>query len=171
MRLFILLALATLLVAFFAFDLDSYFTLEYLKTQQSALEQIVAERPLGAAMIYFGVYVAMASLSLPGASLVTLLGGALFGVLWGTVLVSFASTIGACVAFLFARYFVRGAVENRFGTRLQAINEGIEKEGAFYLFSIRLIPVIPYFVVNLLMGLTKITLRVFFIASQICIGL
>ena len=167
MRAVILIVLAAILAAFFLFDLDSYFTLEYLKGQQAALQQLVAERPLGSALAYFGVYVTMASLSLPGASLLTLLGGALFGLLWGTVLVSFASTIGASVAFLFARYFFRDVVENRFGSRLKAINEGIDKEGAFYLFSIRLIPVIPYFVVNLLMGLTKIPLRIFFIASQI----
>ena len=167
MRSVIFVIIAALIGAFFLLDLDSYFTLSYIKQQQAELQALVNARPLAAALIYFSIYVAMASLSLPGASLVTLLGGALFGVLWGTILVSFASTIGASIAFLLARYFFKDYVENRFATRLNVINRGIEKEGAFYLFSIRLIPVIPYFLVNLLMGLTKLRLRVFFFISQI----
>ena len=167
MRLIILALLVAVVAAFFLFDLDSYFTLASIKAQQASLRAYVTDEPVKAALIYFTVYVAMAGLSLPGASLVTLLGGALFGVLWGSVLVSFASTIGACIAFIFARYFFRHYVDNRFGARLKAINDGIEKEGAFYLFSIRLIPIIPYFVVNLVMGLTKIPLWIFFVASQL----
>ena len=167
MRPVIFTLIAALVGAFFLLDLDSYFTLSYIKQQQAELQDLVNARPLTAALTYFWIYVAMAGLSLPGASLVTLLGGALFGVTWGTILVSFASTIGASVAFLLSRYFFKDYVENRFATRLDAINRGIEKEGAFYLFSIRLIPVIPYFLVNLLVGLTKLRLWVFFVISQI----
>ena len=167
MRLGLILIIAALIAVFFLLDLDSYFSLANLQSQHGALTSYVAEQPLKAAGLYLLVYVAMAGLSLPGASLVTLLGGALFGVLWGTVLVSFASTIGASIAFLFARYVFRASIDDRFGAKLKTLNDGIEKEGAFYLFTVRLIPVIPYFVVNLLMGLTHIRLWVFFIVSQL----
>ena len=167
MRLGLILIIVALIAAFFLFGVDNYFSLSNLQQQHTALTAFVSAHPLRAASIYFFVYVAMAGLSLPGATLVTLLGGALFGVVWGTILVSFASTVGASVAFLFARYVFRDYIDDRFGPKLRTLNDGIEKEGPFYLFTIRLIPVIPYFVVNLLMGLTHIRLWIFFIVSQL----
>lgn len=167
MRRVFVLTVVVLITAFFWFDFDSYLTLDSLQDRQRALTDYVSKQPAQAAALYFLSYVSIAALSLPGASLITLLGGALFGVVWGSVLVSFASTIGACLAFIFARYLFRDMVDRRFGDKMQAVNEGIEKEGAFYLFGLRLIPLIPYFVVNLLMGLTKIRLWLFFIVSQL----
>ncbi|MEM7465936.1 MAG: FAD-dependent oxidoreductase [Pseudomonadota bacterium] len=167
MRSVLLIALVALIGAFFFFDLGSYLDLEYLKAQQAALSDYVAANPFKAAAAYFIAYVAIAGLSLPGATIITLLGGALFGIGWGTLLVSFGSTVGASCAFLFARYFFRDTVDRRFGEKIATINKGIETEGAFYLFSIRLIPIIPYFLVNLLMGLTTVKLWIFFVVSQL----
>ena len=167
MRRIVFITLLATMAAFFLFDLDAYFTLALFQEKQLALKDYVADHPTKAAAIYFFSYVSIAALSLPGATLITLLGGALFGVAWGSILVSFASTIGASIAFLFSRYLFRRTVENRFGDKLATINEGIKKEGGFYLFSLRLIPLVPYFVVNLMMGLTTIKIWTFFLVSQL----
>ena len=116
---------------------------------------------------FFAAYVAATGLSLPGATLLTIAAGAIFGLLWGTVLVSFASSIGATIAFLVSRFLLRDWVQSRFGDRLRAINEGMAKDGAFYLFTLRIVPAVPFFVINLAMGPTPIRVRTFYWASQL----
>ncbi|MDG4549082.1 MAG: FAD-dependent oxidoreductase [Candidatus Contendobacter sp.] len=166
-KLLLLLALALLVGAFFAFDLGRFFNLDYFKSQQAAIEAWRAARPGLTAGLFFAVYVAVTGLSLPGAAILTLVGGAIFGLLWGTVIVSFASTMGATLAFLAARFVLRDWVQGRFGDRLKAINAGMEREGGFYLFTLRLIPIFPFFVINLAMGLTPIRTWTFYWVSQV----
>lgn len=166
-RLIVLLALAGLVAAFFAFDLDRYLTLEHFKAQQAAIVAYHHAHPLASAMGFFALYVAVAGLSLPGAALMTLVAGAIFGLLWGTVIVSFASSIGATLAFLASRFLFRDAIQSRFRDKLQAINAGIEREGAFYLFALRLVPVFPFFMINLAMGLTPMKTWTFYWVSQV----
>jgi len=166
-RLVLLAAIAALVVAFFALDLGRYLSLEYFKAQQAAIAANFAAYPFATAGAFFALYVAVTGLSLPGAALMTLVAGAIFGLLWGTVIVSFASTIGATAAFLASRFLFRDWVQGRFGDRLRAINAGVAKEGAFYLFTLRLVPLFPFFVINLLMGLTPIAARTFYWVSQV----
>lgn len=163
-----LLALLLAVVwAYFAFDLGQYFNLENLKTQQTAIADHRTSDPVQVIAAYFTIYVMATALSLPGATLLTLAGGAIFGLLWGAVIVSFASTVGATLAFLMSRFVLRDWVSHRFGQRLVAINKGIEREGHFYLFTLRLVPVFPFFLVNLLFGLTAMKVRTFYWVSQI----
>jgi len=165
---FLLLVLAAgLIAAYFLFDLKQYFDLAYLKSQQAAIEDVYATRPLLAAGVFFLLYVAVTGLSLPGATIMTLAAGAIFGVLWGSVIVSFASSVGATLAFLASRYVLRDSMQARFGDKLKALNAGIEKDGAFYLFTLRLVPAFPFFVINLVMGLTPIKTRTFYWVSQL----
>ncbi len=166
-RLLVLGAVAAAVIAFFALGLGQYFSLDFLKSQQEALNAFYAEKPVLMLAGFFLVYVGVAALSLPGAAILTLAAGALFGLFTGLILVSFASTIGATLAFLVSRYLLRGTVESRFGSKLESFNENINKEGAFYLFTVRLVPVFPFFLVNLLMGLTRIKTGTFYIVSQI----
>ena len=166
-KLLLLLVIAVLASAFFAIDLGRYFSLDYFKSQQAAIEAYRAAHPGLTAGIFFAVYVAVTGLSLPGAAILTLVGGAIFGLLWGAVIVSFASTLGATLAFLVARFALRDWVQSQFGVRLKAINAGIEKEGGFYLFTLRLIPIFPFFAINLVMGLTPIRAWTFYWVSQI----
>ena len=166
-KLLIVLLLAGLVGAYFAFDLGRYLSLDYLKSQQAAFAALYAERPLAVAGAFFVVYVAATALSLPGALILTLAGGALFGLVAGTVIVSFASSIGATLAFLASRYLLRDSVQARFGARLAEIDRGIEREGAFYLFTLRLVPLIPFFAINLLMGLTRMKTLTFYATSQL----
>ena len=156
-----------LLAAFFALDLGRYLSLGYLKSSQSAFASLYAAQPLTVIGSYFALYVAVTALSFPGAVIMTLAGGAIFGTLWGTVIVSFASSLGATLAFLAARFVLRDSIEARFGNRLGEFNKGIEKEGAFYLFTLRLVPLVPFFVINLLMGLTKMKTLTFYGVSQL----
>lgn len=160
------IALAAI-AAFFVFDLDAYLQLDYVKRQQAALAQLVEARPALSVAAYFAVYVLVTALSLPGAAVLTLVGGGLFGLAWGTLIVSFASTLGATLAFLISRYLFRDAVAHRFGKRMQAIDAGVARDGAFYLFTLRLVPVFPFFVINLVMGLTAIRAPTFALVSQI----
>jgi pyruvate/2-oxoglutarate dehydrogenase complex dihydrolipoamide dehydrogenase (E3) component/uncharacterized membrane protein YdjX (TVP38/TMEM64 family) len=155
------------IAAFFAFDLGQYLNLGTLKEHQAAIQGFQAGQPLLSIAIYFLVYVVATALSLPGAALLTLAGGAVFGLLWGTLIVSFASTIGATLAFLMSRFLLRDWVESRFGQRLTAIDQGVRREGAFYLFTLRLVPVFPFFLINLLFGLTGMKARTFYWVSQI----
>ncbi len=152
---------------FFLFDLGHYFTLDFFKTEQAKIDFYYIEHPNQAILFYFVIYVAVAALSLPGAALMTLVGGAIFGVTTGTLIVSFASTIGATLAFLASRFLFKDIVQNRFGEHLTAINAGIEKEGVFYLFTLRLVPAFPFFVINLVMGLTPIKTFTFYLVSQV----
>jgi pyruvate/2-oxoglutarate dehydrogenase complex dihydrolipoamide dehydrogenase (E3) component/uncharacterized membrane protein YdjX (TVP38/TMEM64 family) len=166
-KLVLVVVIAALVAAFFLLDLRQYLSLDYVKSQQAVLAQYVERNPLQAAAVYFVVYVAATALSFPGATLITLLGGAIFGLVWGTVIVSFASTIGATLAFLASRFLLRDWVQGKFGRFLKPINEGIEKEGAFYLFALRLVPAFPFFVINLVMGLTPIKTRTYYWVSQL----
>ncbi|WP_296490424.1 bifunctional TVP38/TMEM64 family protein/FAD-dependent oxidoreductase [Rhodoferax sp.] len=165
----VLLLIAVLLgiVAFFAFGLDRYFSLAFLKESQAGFATLREQQPLQLALGFFLVYVAVTALSLPGATIVTLAGGAIFGLGWGLLLVSFASSIGATLAFLTARFLLRESVQAKFGQRLADVNKGIQKDGAFYLFTLRLIPVVPFFLINLLMGLTTMRARTFYWVSQV----
>ena len=163
----ILLGIIALIVAFFAFDLGRHFSLSSIKESQHYLQALYSERPVFMAAAFFAVYVVVTALSLPGATIMTLAGGAIFGLVAGTLIVSFASTMGATLAMLMSRYVLRDTVEARFGNRLVDINKGIEKEGAFYLFTLRLVPLIPFFVLNVLMGLTKIKTWTYFWVSQL----
>ena len=153
--------------AFFALDLGRYFSLAFVKESQASFAALYAERPVLLALGFFAAYVAVTALSLPGAAIMTLAAGASFGLVMGTVLVSFASTLGATLAMLAARYLLRDSIQARFGRRLDEINKGIEKEGAFYLLTLRLIPLIPFFMLNLIMGLTRIRTWTFFWVSQL----
>ena len=166
-RLFLLLLILLLVGLFLSFDLQRFLTLEFLKAQQAAITEFSAAHPLRAAALYALLYVVVTGLSLPGAAVLTLAGGAVFGLLWGTLLVSFVSTIGATLAFLAARFLLRDLVKARFGEKMQAINAGIAREGVFYLISLRLVPVFPFFMINLAMGLTDMGVGTFFWASQL----
>ena len=166
-KLSLVLALAALTGAFLAFDLGRYLSLDYFKSQQAVIETYRAAHPGLTAGIFLVVYTTVTALSLPWATILTLVGGAIFGLLWGTVLVSFASTLGATLAFLAARFVLRDWVRNSFGERLKAFDAGIEREGGFYLFTLRLIPIFPFFVINLAMGLTSIHTWTFYWVSQI----
>ena len=166
-RLALLALIAVAIAAFFAFDLHRYFTLEYFRTQQAAIDAYYRSNPLQVAAVYFLVYVAVTGLSLPGAAVMTLAGGAIFGLLWGTVIVSFASTLGATLAFLASRYLLRDWVQERFGDRLKPVNEGFARDGAFYLFALRLVPAIPFVAINLVMGLTPMRTWTYLWVSQL----
>jgi dihydrolipoamide dehydrogenase len=166
-KLIVLLLFVVSVAAFFIFDLDRYLTLDYIKSQRDAIIAWKEANPIVASVSFFLVYVAVTALSLPGATIMTLAVAAVFGLMWGLLLVSFASTIGATLAFLIARFLLRDSVQARYGDRLTAINEGIEKDGAFYLFSLRLVPLFPFFVINLLMGLTPIRTWTYYWVSQL----
>ena len=159
--------IAALIACYFIFDLGQFFSLDYLKAQQGAFDSLYADKPTMVLGAFFAIYVAVTALSLPGAAIMTLAAGALFGFWVALLLVSFASSIGATLAFLASRFLFHDAVQDRFGERLKKINQGIEKEGAFYLFTLRLVPAFPFFVINLVMGLTPIKARTFYWVSQV----
>jgi uncharacterized membrane protein YdjX (TVP38/TMEM64 family) len=155
------------LIVLLGVNFGQYLTLDNAKAQQAELAAFIADNFTIAAASYFIAYVAITAFSIPGAAVVTLLGAALFGFWTSLLLVSFASTIGATLAFLSSRYLLRDWVQSKFGEKLNAINQGVEKDGAFYLFSLRLIPVFPFFLINLLMGLTPIATARFYLVSQL----
>ena len=163
----LVVVLGSLIAAFFLLDLHHVLTLDGIKASLGEFQDWRAASPLLAAGAFFSVYVFVTALSLPGAAIMTLVGGALFGLFWGTVVISFASSIGALLAFLASRYLLQDTVQSRFGDRLKALNAGIEKDGAFYLFTLRLVPIFPFFIINLLMGLTPIRARTFYWVSQV----
>jgi pyruvate/2-oxoglutarate dehydrogenase complex dihydrolipoamide dehydrogenase (E3) component/uncharacterized membrane protein YdjX (TVP38/TMEM64 family) len=163
----LLLLLLLAIASYFYFDLGQYLTLDSIKQRQAGLTAAFAEKPVLVAASFLLIYVAVTALSIPGALLLTLLGGAIFGLVKGTILVSFASSIGATLAFLASRFLLRDTVQSKFGDKLGAINKGVEKDGAFYLFTLRLIPVFPFFAVNLLMGLTKMKTLTYYWVSQL----
>jgi pyruvate/2-oxoglutarate dehydrogenase complex dihydrolipoamide dehydrogenase (E3) component/uncharacterized membrane protein YdjX (TVP38/TMEM64 family) len=166
-RVLVLLLVVAAVVAFFVSGAHRYFTFESIKAEQARLAARFAAHPAGTAAAFFAVYVAVAALALPGAALLTLAAGAIFGFVWGVVLVSFASSIGATLSFLLARFVLRDWVKSRYAARVDAVDRGIEKEGAFYLFTLRLIPAMPFFVVNVLMGLTSLRTATFYWVSQV----
>ncbi|HUS25161.1 MAG TPA: FAD-dependent oxidoreductase [Candidatus Binatia bacterium] len=162
------LALVALLAgAFFALHLDRFLTLDQLKASRDAIVGWRDAQPLLASLAFFGAYVAMAALSLPGAGILTLAAGAIFGLAWGTALVSFASALGATLALLVSRFVLRDAVQARYGEKLKAVNEGVQRDGVAYLLTLRLVPLFPYFLVNLVMGLTPIRAWTFYWVSQL----
>ena len=160
-------AVVVLIVLFFAFDLHRFLSLEAIKERQADLDAWRTSQPLRAALVFFSIYVAVTALSLPGAAVLTLAGGAIFGLGWGTLIVSFAASIGATLAFLVSRWLLHDWVQQRFGQRLATLNEGVKKDGAFYLFTMRLVPIIPFFVINLAMGLTPVRTWTFYWVSQL----
>jgi uncharacterized membrane protein YdjX (TVP38/TMEM64 family) len=166
-RLLIVAAIIIVVILFKVLDLGQYLSLEYLKTSQDKFTQIYTSHRLPVIASYMAIYIVVTALSLPGAAVMTLAGGAMFGFWIGVLVVSFASTIGATLACFVARFLLRDWVQNRFGEKLSRMNKGIEKEGAFYLFSLRLVPIFPFFVINLAMGLTPMKLWTFYWVSQI----
>jgi pyruvate/2-oxoglutarate dehydrogenase complex dihydrolipoamide dehydrogenase (E3) component/uncharacterized membrane protein YdjX (TVP38/TMEM64 family) len=159
--------IGALVIAFFALDLSDYLSLEFLKEQQESIERYYREYPLRTILVYFAIYLLAAALSMPGAVWITLAGGAIFGVVTGTVIVSFASSIGATIAFLVSRFLLHDWVQNRFRRNLRAVNAGIEKDGPLYLFTLRVVPVFPFWIINLVMGLTTMRTGAFYLVSQI----
>ena len=166
-KLAVLAIIVASVAAFFIFDLRQYLSIEYFERQRAAIEAYRAAHPVEAVAAFFAIYVVATALSLPGATILTLIAGAVFGLLWGVVIVSFASTLGATGAFLASRYLLRDWVQGRFGDKLKAINEGVARDGAFYLFALRLVPAFPFFAVNLLMGLTPMRTWTYMWVSQL----
>ncbi len=163
----ILLAVLALILLFNLLNLGQYLNLAYLKESQAAFAAYYAEHKVITILTYMLIYITATALSLPGAAILTLAGGALFGLVTGSIIISFASTIGATLACAVSRYLLRDWVQGKFGDKLQKINEGMENEGGFYLFTLRLVPIFPFFIINLVMGLTKIRLKTFYWVSQI----
>jgi dihydrolipoamide dehydrogenase len=166
-KVFLLIIFLTLVALFFVLDLQQVFNLEYFQAQRDGILTYKAENFWLSSVAYFFLYITVAALSLPAAAVLTIAGGAVFGFIWGLAMVSFASTIGATLAFLLSRTLLRDWVQARFGQYLRPINEGIERDGMFYLFTLRLIPIFPFFLVNVLMALTPITTASFYIVSQL----
>ena len=149
------------------FGLEQYLTLAQLKILQAQFADFYAAHPVRVMALFFCTYVTVTTLSIPGAVIMTLAGGAIFGLVTGVLLISFASTLGATLACIMARFLLREWVQGKFAERLQVINDGIVREGAFYLFTLRLIPLCPFFVINLVMGLSKMPIRTYFWVSQV----
>lgn len=166
-RLLILLAIAALVAGFYALGLNDYLSLEQLKASQARFAELLRRHPVAIPAAYFVIYVLVTAASLPGAAIMTLAGGALFGLWQGLLLVSFASSIGATLAFLVARFLLRETVRTRFGQRLKAIDRGVQRDGALYLFTLRLVPIFPFFIINLVMGLTRLRTWTFYWISQV----
>jgi uncharacterized membrane protein YdjX (TVP38/TMEM64 family) len=154
-------------VIFKSLGLEHYFTLSYFKASQEKFAALYADHRLVVIAFYMVIYILITSLSLPGAAIMTLAGGALFGLWIGTLVVSFASTIGATLACFVSRFVLRDWVQRKFRDKLKTVNEGVEREGALYLFTLRLIPVFPFWLINLVMGLTKMPLKTFYWVSQV----
>ena len=166
-KLILVVVVIALIAAFFAFDLGQYLTLEYLKGKQADITAYYQTNPVQTIAVFMAFYIAAIALSFPGATLLTLVAGAVFGLVTGTIIVSFASSIGATLAFLVSRYVLRDWVQAKFGDRLKPINDGVAKEGGFYLFTMRLVPAFPFFLINLVMGLTQMKTWTFYWVSQI----
>jgi pyruvate/2-oxoglutarate dehydrogenase complex dihydrolipoamide dehydrogenase (E3) component/uncharacterized membrane protein YdjX (TVP38/TMEM64 family) len=163
----LLLVIAMMIAAFVIFDVGQYLTLDSLKTHQQDLAEYIQSNWLQAFVVYFVIYVTATALSLPGAIILTLGAGALFGLGFGLLLASFASTIGATLAFLVSRFLLRDWVKSTFSERIKAIDKGVEKDGPFYLLSLRLVPIFPFFVINLVMGVTSIKTVTYYLVSQV----
>ncbi|MBI5141548.1 MAG: TVP38/TMEM64 family protein [Nitrospirae bacterium] len=158
---------AVTLIIFIHYDIGAYLAIAHIKESRDRLRLLYDARPAFVLGAYMLTYVLITAVSLPGAAALTLAGGAMFGLVTGTVAVSFASSIGATLAMIVSRYAIGEWVQARYGERLAAVNAGVERDGAFYLFSLRLIPVFPFFIINLLMGLTKMPVRTFYWVSQV----
>ena len=168
MKKILLLSTVAIIVAiFFYFDLGVYLNLEYIKANQDRFLEFYNQNTALTLIIYLSIYIIATAISLPGATILTLLGGSLFGFTHGLIIVSFASSIGATLAFLISRTILRDSIQSKFGDKLKTFNDGIEKEGAFYLFTLRLVPIFPFFMINMVMGLTTIKTLSFYIVSQL----
>lgn len=166
-RLAIVAVIGGLIASYFIFDLGQYFSLEYIKESRASFQQMYAEHTFAVIAGYFLLYVTVTALALPAATIISLVGGAMFGLFTGVIVISFASTIGATLAFLLSRYLLRDYVQSKFGDKLERINEGIEKEGAFYLFTLRLIPIFPFFAINTAIALTPMRIFTYYWVSQV----
>lgn len=166
-KIMVISVITLLVILIYAFDIQAYLSVDGLKHSVSQLEMWRVERPLLVGALFFSLYILIALLSLPGAAVMTIGAGALFGLLWGSIIASFASSIGATLAFLLSRYLLRDVVQNRFDKQLTAINAGMAKDGLLYLFALRLVPIFPFFLINLLMGLTTIRTRDYYWVSQL----
>jgi uncharacterized membrane protein YdjX (TVP38/TMEM64 family) len=166
-KVLVIVSVIAVMAVYKFFHIGDYLTLSFIKDSQNRFADLYAEHPAGVIASYMVSYVLVTSLSLPGAAIMTLAGGALFGLWTGIVVVSFASAIGATLACAVSRFLLRDWVQVRFGEKLVTVNDGIEREGAFYLFTLRLIPIFPFWLINLLMGVTKIPLRTFYWVSQV----
>ena len=163
----VVLIVIVLIAAFLIFDLGKYFSLDYLKSQQAVIDAYYQANPLPTIAVFLAIYITAIAVSFPGATVLTLAAGAVFGLVTGTIIVSFASSIGATLAFLVSRFVLRDSVQKKFGDKLKPINEGVAKEGGFYLFTLRLVPAFPFFLINLVMGLTSMKTWTFYWVSQI----
>jgi len=161
-KIILVIVIIAAIAAFKIFNLGDYLSLSYLKESQQNFQAMYRENSVQVIAVYMLIYIIATSLSLPGAAILTLAGGALFGLATGTIIVSFASTLGATLACLVSRFILRDWIQKKFGDKLKTVNEGIEKEGLLYLFTLRLIPVFPFWLINLVMGLTKMPLKSFF---------
>jgi uncharacterized membrane protein YdjX (TVP38/TMEM64 family) len=166
-KIILVCAIAALIAAFFFYDLGQYLNLEYLKLKKDSLNAFYQEKPVLISAVFFVVYVLVAAFALPAALLLTVAAGAVLGFWNGLFIVSFASSIGATIAFLLTRYLFHDVIQAKFGDRLSAVNSGIEREGALYVFGLRLVPLFPFVMVNSLLGLTKLKTWTFYWASQI----
>jgi len=166
-KIILIIVIMVLVASYYFLDLSKYLNLDYIKSSQDSFRVLYVEHRLTVIAGYMILYIMVTALSLPGATIMSLAGGALFGLFTGTILVSFASAIGATMACFVSRYLLREWVMTKFGGRLSRIQEGIEKEGPFYLFTLRLVPVFPFFIINLVMGLTPMRLRTFYWVSQV----
>ncbi len=166
-KIVIVLVIIGLIAAFKIFGLGDYLSLAYIKESQQNFQELYANNRVAVIAGYMLIYVIVTAMSLPGAAVMTLAGGAVFGFITGLVAVSFASTIGATMACFVSRFILRDWVQGKIGDKLKTVNDGVEKEGAFYLFTLRLIPVFPFWLINLGMGLTKMPLKTFYWVSQI----
>ena len=166
-KIILLIGFILIVSCFFLFDFNQYFNLEYIKSRQADINDYYAAYPIRSGLIFFIAYILVTGVSLPGAGIMTLAAGAIFGVFWGTILVSFGSVFGATIAFLIARYLFHDYIQHRFSHRLEKINKGIREEGDLYLFTIRIVPIFPFFIVNNVMALTPIKTLNFALVSQI----
>lgn len=166
-KLLIVFVVGCLIASYFIFDLGQFFSLEYVKESRERFQNLYVDHTVLVLGAYFLIYVIITALALPAAVVMTLVGGAMFGLATGVVVISFASTIGATLAFIVSRYLLRDFVQDRFGDKLARINGGVEEEGAFYLFTLRLIPVFPFFVINTVMGLTPMRVFTYYWVSQL----
>ncbi len=166
-KIIIVILVICLIALFRIFNLGDYLSLAYIKESQHKFELLYSENRIPVIAGYMATYILVTSLSLPGATVMGLAAGALFGLLTGTIIVSFASTIGATIACFASRFILRDWIQNRFGDKLKTVNKGIDEEGPFYLFTLRLIPLFPFWLINLVMGLTKMPLKTYYWVSQI----
>lgn len=167
LRVGIVVLVVAVAIAAYVFKINQYFTLDFIREQQAQLKTFQETQPFFAAALYFLVYVCVAAFSIPGAAVLTLLGGALFGLWQGIFLVSFASTTGATLAFILARFLLRDWIQKKYSKQLDVLNDGFKKEGVFYLFALRLIPAFPFFLVNILSSIMPIKTSQFYGISQL----